>query len=172
VWCRDAVSHRILQESGARAELVPDVALYLDSRIEKRPNGTGIFCIRRVQGREQEYVEHGIGANLHGEDLTYRSPLPDILSALAPFETVVSDRLHGGLIALMLRKKVVLLPVGYHKIKAFYDTWLRDNASVAYVERAEDLNPTIARLQPQVADFSALFCRHADPALQRFLLNC
>lgn len=172
VWCRDAVSHRILQESGTRVELVPDVALYLDNRIEKRPDGAGIFFIRRVAGREQEYLEHGIGAGLYGEDLTYRTPLPGILSALAPFETVISDRLHGGLIALMLRKKVVLLPVGYHKTKSFFDTWLRDNASVAFVGCAEELDQAISGLRPQATDFSELFRRHADPALQRFLFSC
>ena len=35
--------------------------------------------------------------------------------------SLISDRLHGGLIAaLMMRKKVIFLPVGYHKIRSFF----------------------------------------------------
>jgi len=37
--------------------------------------------------------------------LTLAQPLEQIIATLKPFELVISDRLHGGLIALIMRKK-------------------------------------------------------------------
>ena len=171
VWCRDAVSQSILVESGVRTELVPDAAFYLDGDIPKAPSGSGIFYIRRDRKGDVETIEHGMGEGLPSADLTHRLPLPDILAALEPYETVVSDRLHGGLIALMQRKKVALLPVGYHKTRSFYETWLEPLASVTYIEHPAAFPSGVAALREETFDFKALFCRHADPALQRFILN-
>jgi exopolysaccharide biosynthesis predicted pyruvyltransferase EpsI len=84
---------------------------------------------------------------------------------------VISDRLHGALIAAMMRKKVVLLPVGYHKNRSFYETWLRSRPGFAFVETQDELTAKLAGLQPPNADLQALFLEHADPALNRFLLD-
>jgi exopolysaccharide biosynthesis predicted pyruvyltransferase EpsI len=103
--------------------------------------------------------------------LTVSRPLDRIVAALDPYEVVISDRLHGALIAAMMRKKVVLLPVGYHKNRSFYETWLRSRPGFAFVETQDELTAKLAGLQPPNADLQALFLEHADPALNRFLLD-
>lgn len=170
VWCRDRVSQSILAQSGVRTELVPDAALYMDDRIAKPPPGTGVFYVRREPGGDTESIEHGLGRDWPAGDLTLRGSLDDIVARLADYETVVSDRLHGGLIALMMRRKVILLPVGYHKIAAFHATWLASTPGVGFAATAGELDHLLATLaEPGTSDLKELFTRHADPALQRFL---
>jgi exopolysaccharide biosynthesis predicted pyruvyltransferase EpsI len=170
VWCRDAVSEHLLQQNGIRTALVPDMALYMDDRIPKRAGGSGTFFVKRTPGRESETVDHGIVCPGPSSDLTLAAPLTEIIATLAPYETVVSDRLHGGLIALMMRKKTVLLPVGYHKIEAFYDTWLRHVDGVAYVRTQAEFDQRLRSLPTPSCDLAAMFCEKAIPAFDAFLL--
>ena len=135
VWCRDSVSFSILRGAGTRVELVPDMALYMDDMIEKHPDGQGTFYIKRAPGGDTETIDHGITFDSPSGDLTWSNSLVDIVATIKPFDTVISDRLHGGLIALMMRKKVVFLPTGYHKIRAFYDTWLSPLAGAAFSQQ-------------------------------------
>ena len=169
VWCRDEVSQSILQGRGTRTVLVPDIALYMDDLIPKRPHGSGCFYIRRTAGVDAERVDHGCDPDCAVEDLTFARPLERVLATLEPYEIVISDRLHGGLIGLMMRKKVILLPVTYHKIRAFFDTWLRDAPGAAYAETQAELLAALPSVQSPSRDFKALFLEHADPALRRFL---
>jgi exopolysaccharide biosynthesis predicted pyruvyltransferase EpsI len=171
VWCRDSISFSILQQAGTRSELVPDMALYMDDTIEKHPGGEGTVFIRRVPGQDAESIDHGITFACSARDLTLRTPLDDVIAALKPYDVVISDRLHGGLIALMMRKKVVLLPVGYHKTRSFYDTWLSSATGVTYVDTQDDLRPRMDALRMPNCDLRRLVCRFADPALDRFLMG-
>ena len=144
----------------------------LPDLIAKRPEGRGSFYIKRTPGGDIETIDHGIEADAPHADLTWERPLDDITTVLEPYEYVLSDRLHGGLIALMMRKKVVLLPVGYHKIQAFWETWLAAVPGSAYVEHQADLPARMAAIKPPTQDLAALFREWADPALDRFLLAC
>jgi exopolysaccharide biosynthesis predicted pyruvyltransferase EpsI len=171
VWCRDAASEAILQDAGVRTGLVPDAALYMDDVIPKRPDGKGLFYIRRTRGGDAETIEHRIEPECPAFDLTLSNSLDQILAMLEPYEIVISDRLHGGLIAAMMRKKVVLLPVGYHKIQSFYDTWQKCMPGIAYVSSQEELSSKLSALQAPTADLHDLFCAHAEPAFNRFLLG-
>jgi exopolysaccharide biosynthesis predicted pyruvyltransferase EpsI len=171
VWCRDAVSLSILENAGTRVELVPDMALYMDDVIAKRPGGEGIYFIRRAPGRDLERVRHGIAMDCPTADLTFDTPIEQVIATLDPYEIILTDRLHGGLIALMMRKKVVFLPIGYHKMRAFIDTWLSSCAAVTYVDARADLPSRIAALRPPGCDLHQMFRRHADPAFSRFLIR-
>jgi len=171
IWCRDRVSFAIMKHAGARVELVPDMALYMDDRIGKHPEGAGTFFIKRTPNGDTETIEHNIDFDCRAEDLTLRNPLDYIINTLKPYDAVISDRLHGALISLMMRKKTVLLPVGYHKNRAFFDTWLYSIAGAAFVETQVDLEPRMVALETPTCDFKALFCRSADPALDRFLIG-
>jgi exopolysaccharide biosynthesis predicted pyruvyltransferase EpsI len=169
VWCRDVISQSILQRAGTRTALVPDIALYMDDVIAKKPGGEGCFYIKRTPGGDAETIDHRIEPGCGSEDLTFARPLDAIIAALEPYEFVISDRLHGGLIALMMRKKVVLLPVGYHKIRSFYETWLLSRTGAAFAETQEQLAAKLPALQPPSSDLQALFCEYANPAFNRFL---
>ena len=103
-------------------------------------------------------------------DLTLARPLDEIVSTLTPYEFVISDRLHGGLIAaLMMRKKVIFLPVGYHKIRSFFGVAAVEFGA-AFIDGAEDLQNRLAGLRSTNTDFTSLFCDHADSAFEEFLL--
>ena len=171
VWCRDAVSQKILQQAGTPTALVPDIALYMDDVIAKSPRGEGSFYVKRTPGGDAETIDHYIDPGCGSADLTLAHSLKEIVARLAPYEFVISDRLHGGLIALMMRKKVVLLPVGYHKIGAFYDTWLHAEPGAAFATTQEELLTKLRALQSPSSDLAGLFCEYADPAFSRFLLG-
>jgi exopolysaccharide biosynthesis predicted pyruvyltransferase EpsI len=141
VWCRDAVSQTILQRNGARTHLVPDIALYMDDVIPKQPDGTGVYYIRRTPTCDAETIDNGIDIDYPSADLTLVEPLHQTTATLNPYEVILS--LHGGLIALMMRKKVIFLPVRYHKIQSFYDTWLRAKPGTAFIQKQEELKPCL-----------------------------
>jgi exopolysaccharide biosynthesis predicted pyruvyltransferase EpsI len=171
VWCRDAQSKALLDAAGIATDLVPDAAFYLQPEFPQAPAGEGVYFIHRSSGRETESVAHGLGGNLSGSDLTYRTPRAEIISTLLPMDVVVADRLHGGLIAMMMGKKTILLPVGYHKIAAYYETWLSEFRNVRYCSTEAELEAAMQSLEPMIFDFRTLFTSHADPALNRFLLG-
>jgi hypothetical protein len=150
---------------------VPDIALYMDDVIPKQPGGMGIYYIRRTPKCDAETIENGIDLNCPSADLTLAQPLHQITATLGAYEIVLTNRLHGGLIALMMRKKVIFLPVGYHKIHSFYHTWLRGNPGAAFIQKQEELATCLDALEPFSADLTTLFCEHADPALNRHLLG-
>jgi exopolysaccharide biosynthesis predicted pyruvyltransferase EpsI len=171
VWCRDAVSQTILQRSGARTALVPDITLYMDDVIPKQPDGTGVYYIRRTPRCDAETIDNGIDLDGPSADLTLAEPLHQIIATLTAYEIVLSNRLHGGLIALMMRKKVIFLPVAYHKIESFYKTWLHGKPGAAFVKNQEELMICVDKLKPFTVDLATLFCERADPALDRHLLG-
>ena len=71
----------------------------------------------------------------------------------------------------MMRKKVILLPVGYHKIQSFYETWLQSNSGVAFVSIQEELTATLSSLLSPKSDLQSMFIEYADPAFNEFLLR-
>jgi exopolysaccharide biosynthesis predicted pyruvyltransferase EpsI len=170
VWCRDSVSESTLAPVGTRTALVPDIALYMDQAIPKRPQGSGVYYIKRTPGADLENIVPHIETGWPSADLTLSRPLDEIIATLEPYEFVITDRLHGGLIALMMRKKVVFLPVAYHKVAAFYETWLRSNRGAAFAP-----DPAAARAKLPFLDWpddiSQLCALHADRAFNHFLLH-
>jgi exopolysaccharide biosynthesis predicted pyruvyltransferase EpsI len=98
-------------------------------------------------------------------------PLHRITATLNAYEIVVTNRLHGALISMMMRKKVIFLPVGYHKIESFHDTWLRGKPGTAFINNQQDLMRCVDTLEPFTADLTTLYCERADPALDRHLLG-
>jgi|GEM_PF-2011402 len=172
VWARDVNTLVMLKTGGVQTDLVPDAALFLDKEMPKCEQGAGTFVIRRLPGRDQEYRAYPVNLERYPSgDPTYSDPLDSIIETIKPFRSIVSDRLHGSLISLMLRKRVAMLPGSYLKSKSFYLTWLRDTPGVRCVEDRSDL---VAFLQaddvPQL-DLQQLFVEHAQPALERFIAS-
>lgn len=50
----------------------------------------------------------------------------------AQYQTIVSTRLHGHILALLLGKPNVLLPNSYHKNESFFRTWTKDLSKGAF----------------------------------------
>ncbi len=172
VWARDANTLAMLKAGGVRADLVPDAALSLDNELRKCEEGTGTFVIRRLPGRDQEYRTYPMNLErFPSGDPTYSDPLDSIIETIEPFRSIVSDRLHGSLISLMLRKRVAMLPGSYLKSKSFYLTWLRNTPGVRCVENRSDLDAFLEADDVPQLDLQRLFLEHAEQALERFISN-
>lgn len=52
---------------------------------------------------------------------------------VSPYEKVISSRLHGAILALLLGKKCTLLDNSYGKNAAFYRSWLSDADDIDYI---------------------------------------
>lgn len=170
VWSRDRGSLKILRDAGVHATLVPDCAFYLDTEVPKRPTGTGLFQVLREPGRDDERVDHGLGLpEAKRGDPTYNLPVDEVIRALSPYRVILSDRLHGAIVALMLRKRTAILPIGYHKNRSFYETWLSGDRAIAYVDDRAGLERFIAGEEIPELDLHALFIDHARPAFRSFL---
>ena len=69
----------------------------------------------------------------------------------------------------MLRKKVGLLPVKYHKIESFYKTWFSDIPEVTFIDNDNDLYNFIKISTIPNIDLKELFLLKAKPAIEKFL---
>ena len=169
VWARELASLRILRAAKIDARLVPDAVFGFGDRIAESPDGNGVLSILRTPGTCHERVEHGFIPPGATADPTFRGTLPEAMATIAPFRTVLSDRLHGGILASMMRKRVGFLPVGYHKIRSFYDTWFTDDPGVSFVETAEQVREFLTGDTRSQLRHREVFMERAAPALQAFL---
>ncbi len=172
VWARDSNTLMMLKTGEIQTDLVPDAALFLDKEIPKCEQGSGTFVIRRLPGRDQEYRTYPVNLERYPSgDPTYGETLDSIIETIKPYRSIVSDRLHGSLISLMLRKRVAMLPGSYLKSKSFYLTWLCDIPGVRCVEDQSDLTAFLQADDVPQLDLQRLFLDHAQPALERFIAN-
>jgi len=169
VWARESASHRVLEAAGVTTRLVPDASFAMVDTITPSPGGEGTFFILRAPGTCEERVEHTLTVDGPADDLTFALPLGEIETRLGPWGTVVSDRLHGGLIAIMMRKPTALLPVAYHKNASVYETWFADDPGVGFVTSQPELDALRDELNPPETDLAALFAERASAALVEFL---
>jgi hypothetical protein len=169
VWAREAASQGLLRSAGIDTELVPDAAFLLDADLPKAPGGEGVFFIRRGKGLCRERIEQRVRIDAPEVDLTYDRPIDDIVSTLRPRAKVVSDRLHGGIIAIAMGKSTAWLPVRYHKVKSFFETWFRDVPGIRYVESQADLEAFLSDPATPSIDLRESFLSRAVPAFHRFL---
>ena len=169
VWSRDAVSRKKLSAAGVRTDLVPDAAFAVDAEIPKMPGGAGVFLILRDVGTCNERVDHPIAVSGPSADLTYDRSIEEIQEALRDFRTVVSDRLHGGIVSLMMRKRTAWLPVRYNKIESFYRTWFESEPGIGFVRTQEDVTRFVERDDEPTLDLAERFHEAAVPALRHFL---
>ena len=99
VWCRDLTSQSTLSSSGTKTTVL--IAFYMDHVIPKTSSGENVFYIKRTPGGDAETIDHGMTFPCPAADLTLAHSLDQIVATLKPFQLVISDKLHGGLITLM-----------------------------------------------------------------------
>jgi exopolysaccharide biosynthesis predicted pyruvyltransferase EpsI len=118
------VTTLFVRETGTQALypgaiLAPDMAMFATiSAPEVTPQRKfGIFL--RID-------REGIIATKHGRDpYEMFSTLEESALAILRCRTIVTDRLHFAILALILKREVVLLPNSYHKNRSMYETWLK-----------------------------------------------
>lgn len=171
VWARDKVSFGILRKDGVRAALVPDAAFYMaDEFISNRDNvGDGVFYIRRGEGRCLERVDMISDICCQSGDLTYDYQLADVVRRISSYRCIMSDRLHGAIISIMMGKRTVMLPLAYHKMKAFYDTWFNGEPGIEYAYNRESVERYLVDDCRPIIDLKKMFVEQADKELERFI---
>lgn len=172
VWARDRVSYDKLETAGVKTALVPDAALYLHDLFPRVSRGKGTFSILRREGHCLEKVEHPIRIEADkSEDITFEKGIFSVIKTLEPYEKIVSDRLHGTLIASMLGKQTGLLPVAYHKNQSFYETWLSAIEGISFIDGEEDMNEFFRSKETPNFNGKELFLSRASKSFAQFLLD-
>ncbi len=169
VWAREARSEEILRAFGVRTRLVPDAAFAMGDRFPTQSDGKGVLVILRTPGTCHERVDHPFAAPGAVSDPTLDLAINGVVDTIAPRAVVVSDRLHGAIIASMMRKRVALLPVAYHKNRSFYETWFATDPGVEYVEDEAGLRRFLESETRSTTHHRQLFLERAEPALRGFL---
>lgn len=169
VWAREKSSYDLLQKAGIRTALVPDAAFYMEDAVPVLPDGEGCFFVRRSEGCCSERVEHPLRISCPSQDLTLNQPLEEVIRALSPYRCVMSDRLHGAIISVLMHKRTALLPVAYHKNESFYDTWFKEDDGIGFIRNEEDLGRflkgnAVPKISPKV-----LFLKYALLEFENFL---
>lgn len=59
---------------------------------------------------------------------------------ISQYSSVISNRLHGAILALLLGKPVALVDNSYGKNRHFYETWLKDYEGISLIKTAKSLN--------------------------------
>lgn len=138
VLFRDPISYENALVEGLSPEvckLAHDMTFYLPSSLfaVHRKRGSGIaYCLRDDEERHDELqyaesIDLSLSWNGHWwtNEALCRASTYSLASSIAPFSTVVTDRLHIGILAAMLGKRVMLGANNYYKNEAVFNYSLR-----------------------------------------------
>jgi len=117
VWVRERESLKMCP--GAR--LAPDMAMYLklDSRAGEARKPLGVFL---REDKESRFPGHN---SSYGDPVSLGTNIASYLELIVPYQHIVTDRLHFAIAAMLMSRKVTLLPNSYFKNRSMWETWLR-----------------------------------------------
>jgi exopolysaccharide biosynthesis predicted pyruvyltransferase EpsI len=99
----------------------------------KREIGNHLVCFRMLSPlMTREYTRLGIYDRLAGQRLNRGCRI------LGKAKVVITDRLHGHILSLLLRIPHVLLDNSYGKLSNFYGTWTKGSDLAVWVDSAEE----------------------------------
>jgi len=116
---------------------IPGASTVLGGFWRRRPEST-----EERRSRQEWLSIHPQSSTLDLEDeRTLRSwgYVHDAICQLNRFPLVISNRLHGHIMSILLGIPNVLLPDSYGKNEQFFDTWTQDVPFTQYIERAEQI---------------------------------
>lgn len=167
ITARDKVSHRRAQDwfPDAACILTPDIVLTLAPVTVDAPRKGILCCLRRDQERNESICASDVANALareqyafslsdtiasHGVSIRQR---PQELEAkwreFQGAELVITDRLHGMIFSCITSTPCVVIDNYNHKIRNFYQTWLKDVSSIRFAEKAEEILPLTRELLAQ-----------------------
>jgi exopolysaccharide biosynthesis predicted pyruvyltransferase EpsI len=154
ILCRERVSYSGLLNSGFpknRLFLAHDMAFLLsgcDFQAYQRPGAGTAFVLRTdsegLASLQRPTSNLDISLSWNGE-LWHRPDFAENVTLslacyLSGFETIVTDRLHIGILAALLNRKVLLYPNNYYKISAVYEYSIRNRFSHVVFFNTDILN--------------------------------
>jgi asparagine synthase (glutamine-hydrolysing) len=140
IFCREKTSYQKLSAIGFPSErlfLAHDMAFSLaktefQEYLLKGEGTANCFRIDQESTREFEILPDNVDISLSWNGELWHRPdfaknvTHSLACYLSTFETVKTDRLHIAILAGIMKKKVVLYPNNYYKIKAVYDYSMRE----------------------------------------------
>lgn len=118
IWVREKASLKVCPSAG----LAPDLAMSarLQARTETIVKKSGIFLREDI---EALFPDH---SSSFGDPAILANNIASYLDLIAPFEHIVTDRLHFAIAAMLMQRKTTLLPNTYYKNRSMWETWLHD----------------------------------------------
>lgn len=80
----------------------------------------------------------------------------DKIAQVAKAELVVTDRLHGMILAAITETPCVVFWGYNHKIKSYYDTWFKDVSYIELIDDIEELESAIFRVTEKVSNMETV----------------
>jgi len=134
--CRERVSFEFVKQHAKKSNVIlwRDCAFYCQAYKEYNLEGEGVLNAFRTDC-ESIYARALPSDNIDISRNGYATkPLHDLLSTIAHYEAVNTDRLHVAIASLMLGKKVRLFSNSYFKNRAVFDYSLRDFPDISFVD--------------------------------------
>ena len=76
------------------------------------------------------------------------------LAELAEGKIVISDRLHGHILATLMQIPNILIDNSYGKLSSFYDTWMRDVTGVRFAVSSREALAMVQEENVETAEAS------------------
>lgn len=161
IFARERYSFDFLKKTFLNSSiyLIPDIVLlYSDYSIRKEPNRTALLCLRSdCEGifcaEDRKKIYRSIVDRFENIRFTdtfvdcvniddRKSMIEKKLSEFASAELVITDRLHGMVLAALAGTPCVVLPNYNNKVKGVY-AWIEFLKSVVFVEKLTQINSAI-----------------------------
>lgn len=142
LFCRDKVSFDMLLTRGMpdrSITLSEDMAFKIDrsflEKYDRKPHLRTAYCMRTdVESRNRSAalfsencdISFLWNGNLWGDRVFVERVVASLITYICQFESVVTDRLHIGILAALLDRQVQLFPNSYYKNKAVYEFSMRN----------------------------------------------
>ena len=150
--------------------LTPDIVCYTDRWKEKADNREGALLILRNDIEKSvndvkvvSAIVEKMGYNVSYTDMMYQRKgyigkynrsriVADKKSQLAGAELVVTDRLHGMILAAITGTPCVVFYGYNHKIESYYNTWFSDVSYIELIRDTKELEDAVARVMKKASD--------------------
>lgn len=156
VMCRDEASYvnavELLGMQSNRVMLMPDMGLLIKHKKSQKTKGTILCCLRddREKISEVNYEKeiykisksHGMNilkcSTLHSSAVPLwrrNTILKKLMEKFNNADIVITDRLHGMIIAAINGTKCIAFDNATHKVAGVYNLWLKDNPNIYVFEK-------------------------------------
>ena len=168
LFARDWASFKFLKENFKENTvlLAPDTGLYRTVKIRRRSGKIEkILLLRRTDKELKEEIDLSRIKNAEIKDwpafekkFFRRFELRNFVKIfldyhqlfLLNYDLVISTRLHGFIISLLLGIPVILLDNSYGKNKHFFETWFKNKPGHFYADRQEEMIKIIRENFPEI----------------------
>lgn len=140
--------------------LIPDMVLYLDRQSVVKKNNSCVFCMRNDKerilsdeeiNRIKDICKQNFAAEIKETDTVLKcnvfvkereKRVFDKISEFASAEYVITDRLHGMVMAYLARTEVFVFNNCNYKVRGIY-SWIKDNKKIHLVESVDEFEDVL-----------------------------